>query len=59
MADRKWIGKAIQHPGGLHKALHVPADKAIPAKKISKAAKSSNPHVAKMANLAKTLKGLH
>jgi hypothetical protein len=56
----KWIQKAInpKHKGALHKALGVPEGEKIPAKKMAKAAKSSNPKVAKMANLAKTLKGL-
>ena len=54
----KWIQKAVKHPGALHKALGVPEGEKIPAKKMAKAAKSSNPKVAKMANLAKTLKGL-
>jgi hypothetical protein len=51
----KWIQKAIKHPGALHKELGVPQGEKIPAKKMAKAAKSSNPKVAKMANLAKTL----
>jgi len=33
----------------------VPEGEKIPAKKMAKAAKSTNPKVAKMANLAKTL----
>jgi hypothetical protein len=59
MADKKWIQKAIKHPGALHKELGVPEGKKIPAKKLDKAAKSSNPTLAKRANLAKTLKKLH
>ena len=53
----KWIQKAInpKHKGALNKALHVPEGEKIPAKKMAKAAKSTNPKVAKMANLAKTL----
>jgi len=53
----KWIQKAInpKHKGTLHKALGVPEGEKIPAKKMAKAAKSTNPKVAKMANLAKTL----
>lgn len=54
----KWIQKAIKHPGALHKDLGVPEGKKIPEKKLNKAAKSSNPTVAKRANLAKTLRGL-
>ena len=52
---KKWIQKAIKHPGALHKALKVPAGQKIPASKISKAAKSSSPTLAKQANLDKTL----
>jgi hypothetical protein len=55
----KWIQSAIQHPGALHKELHVPAGQKIPAKKLQKAAHSDNPLLRKRAALAKTLKGLH
>jgi hypothetical protein len=55
----KWIQGAIKHPGALHKELHVPAGEKIPAKKLEKAAHSSNPKLAKRANLAKTLKRMH
>jgi hypothetical protein len=58
-ADGKWIQGAIKHPGALHKSLHVPAGEKIPAKKLEKAAHSSNPKLAKRANLAKTLKRMH
>lgn len=51
----KWIQGAAKHKGSLHKALHVPEGKKIPAKKTDKAAKSDNPKLAKKANLAKTL----
>jgi hypothetical protein len=43
--------------GGLHRALHVPEDKTIPAAKVEAATHSSNEHVRHMANFAKTLKG--
>lgn len=55
----KWIQGAIKHPGGLHKALHVPQGEKIPEQKIEKAAHSDNPHVAKMAHLAETLGRFH
>lgn len=55
----KWIGKAIKHPGSLHKALHVKEGEKIPAKKLAKAAHSDNPKLAKKARLAETLKGFH
>ena len=55
----KWIAGAIKHPGALHRALGVPEGEKIPAKKMAKAAKSSNPHMKKMVALAHTLKGFH
>jgi hypothetical protein len=58
VAKRKWIQAAIEHPGALRKALKVPKGKTIPAKKLEKATKSSNPTMAKRANLARTLKKL-
>jgi hypothetical protein len=57
--SEKWIQSAIKNPGSLRKALHVPEDKNIPAKKLQKAAHSDNPTLAKRANLAMTLKKLH
>jgi hypothetical protein len=58
-AGGNWIQGAIKHPGALHKALHVPAGEKIPAKKLAKAAHSSNPTMRRRAALAKTLKKLH
>lgn len=51
----KWIQKAIKKPGALHKALGVPADKKIPAKKLDAAAKKPG-KLGQRARLAKTLK---
>ena len=56
---KDWIKGAIKHPGALHRALHVPEGQKIPAAKMAKAAKSSNPHMKKMVSLAHTLKGMH
>lgn len=56
--SKKWIQKAIKHPGALHKELGVPENKKIPAKKLNKAAKAGG-KLGKRARLAKTLKGLH
>jgi Protein of unknwon function (DUF3008) len=58
--SEKWIQKAVNpaHKGNLHRALHVPADKKIPAGKLEKATHSSNPKIKKQAVLAKTLRGL-
>lgn len=53
----KWIQKAIKHPGALHKALHVPEEEKIPAKKLEKAAGKPG-KLGKRARLAQTLRGL-
>lgn len=56
----KWIKKAIKRPGALHRALGVPEGEKIPAKKMAEARKRAkkNPgsKLAKMVNLARTLK---
>lgn len=52
----KWIQGAIKHPGALHKELHVPEGKKIPAKKLKKAEHSKNPTLKKRAVLAETLR---
>lgn len=54
---KKWIAGAIKHKGALHKELKVPIGQKIPAKKLAKAVKSSNPRLAKRAVLARTLSG--
>lgn len=55
-----WIGKAIKHPGALHRDLHVAMGEAIPAKKMA-AAKSGKfgATTQKRANLASELKSFH
>jgi hypothetical protein len=57
----KWIKKALpkSSKGKLHRELGVPEGKKIPAKKLAKAAKSSNPKVRKQVALAKTLGKMH
>ncbi len=57
MANKNWIAEATKNKGGLHRSLGVPAGEKIPAKKLAKAEKSSNPKIRKQAALAKTLKG--
>lgn len=57
--NKKWIKKAIKHPGALHKVLNVPEGKKIPAKKLAKASKSKSPKIRKEVALAKTLKKMH
>lgn len=59
MTKEKWIKGAIKNPGALHRELHVPEGKKIPAKKLAKAEHSKNPTIRKQANLAKTLKSFH
>jgi hypothetical protein len=56
---KNWIKGAIRHKGALHKSLGVPAGKKIPAKKLAKAAHSSNPTTRRRVALAKTLKSFH
>lgn len=56
--SKNFIQKAIKHPGALRKSLHVKKGEKIPEAKLDKAAHSSNPKLAKRANLAKTLRGL-
>ena len=59
MAGKKnWIQDMHMKKGALHKEMGIPKGKKIPVKKLDKAAKSSNPLLAKRANLAKTLRGL-
>ena len=53
----KWIQKAIKKPGALRKELGVKEGKAIPAKKLAKAAKAPG-KLGQRARLAQTLKGL-
>lgn len=53
-AKKKWIQKAIEHPGALHKALHVPEGEKIPKKKMKKALHAGG-KLEKMAHLAETL----
>jgi hypothetical protein len=52
---RNWIAGATKNKGALHRALDVPVGEKIPAKKLTAALHSSNPTIAKEANLAKTL----
>lgn len=55
---KHWIAGAIKHPGALHRELHVPEGKRIPASKLAKAEHSKNPTERRRANLAKTLEGM-
>lgn len=54
---KKWIQKAIKHKGALHKELHVPMGKKIPAKKLAKATHAKGT-LGKRARLAETLSKL-
>lgn len=55
---KKWIQAMHMKKGALHKEMGIPEGKKIPEKKLNKAAKSSNPLLAKRANTAKTLRGM-
>lgn len=58
MAEKKkWIQGMHMKKGALHKELHVPEGKKIPAKKLDAAAKKPGVE-GKRARLAETLKGL-
>jgi len=58
MAEQ-WIQKATsKNRGALRKKLGAKPGKAIPEKKLEKAAGSKNPRLAKEARLAETLKKL-
>lgn len=52
---KQWIKSATKNKGALHRALGVKEGTKIPAKKMAKAAHSSNPKIRKEASLAKTL----
>jgi hypothetical protein len=56
--SKNWISGAVKNKGALHKELHVPLGEKIPAKKMKKAAHSSNPKLRKQVTLARTLSGL-
>lgn len=58
MAEKKWIAKATENKGALHRKLHVPEGEKIPEKKLEKAEHSKSPKERKEAELARTLKGL-
>lgn len=53
--------RAMHHlrKGGLHRALGVPEDETIPEAKVNAATHSSSPHIAAMANMAKTMSHFH
>jgi hypothetical protein len=55
--EEKWIQKAIEKPGALHKQLDVPQGEKIPAEKL-KAASEKGGKLGKRARLAMTLKKL-
>lgn len=57
LTEKKWIQKAIEKPGALHKALHVPEGEKIPAEKLEKAAEKPG-KLGKRARLAQTLRKL-
>lgn len=56
MANKSGIYIKPSHKGELHRDLHVPQGKPIPAKKLAAAKKSSDPAVRKRANFAANAK---
>lgn len=52
---QNWISGATKNKGALHRAVNVPVGEKIPPKKLTAALHSSNPTIAKEANLARTL----
>lgn len=54
---KRWIQKAVKHPGALRKSLGVKKGDKIPEKKLEKAEHSKNKTTAKRARLAVELKG--
>jgi hypothetical protein len=62
MAKKNWIAGALggkSSHGKLHRELGVPSGKPIPAEKMAKAAKSSNPKIRRQVALAHTLESFH
>lgn len=55
---KKWIQKAIKHPGALRKSLGVKEGEKIPAKRLAAAAKKGGT-IGRRARLAQTLKKMH
>lgn len=45
--------------GGLHRALGIPEDQTIPMERVEEATHSENPHLKKMALMAKAMHGWH
>lgn len=54
---KKWIKRAIKHPGALHKQLGIPEGKKIPSK-VLKSAASKGGTLGERANLAETLRSM-
>lgn len=57
MARKKWIKKAIKHPGALRRQLKVKKGRKIPIKRLRAAAKKKG-KLGKRARLALTLRRL-
>ena len=55
---KKWIQKAIKHPGALRRSLGAKKGQPIPAKKLAAAAKKGG-KLGQRARLAETLKKMH
>ncbi len=57
-AKKKFIQDMDLKKGALRKQLHIKKGETIPAKKLNKATKSSNPVLKKRAVLAKTFRAM-
>ena len=55
---KKFIAKAIKHPGALHRELGIPEGEKIPAATLAAAAKKGG-KLGRRARFAETLKKLH
>jgi hypothetical protein len=59
MSDEKWIAKATEHKGALHRHLGIPEGKKIPLSTLRKARKSKDKKIAAEARLAMILHGFN
>lgn len=58
-AERHSFHRSMAHlnHGALHRHLGIPEGETIPEDKLEEASNSDNPHVQKMANMAKAMRG--
>jgi hypothetical protein len=56
---KDWIGSSHLRKGALHRAPGIPEGERIPDAKLAEAEASTDPHLRRMAQLARTLRGLN